>query len=89
MKAYRTFDAPWPAVLAELADFVALARLASGGHYAALTATVKLSRTVPAERLGSPEFLAFRAALESLPRCRVEFTAVDRPFHSVDIKIQE
>lgn len=88
MNASRRFDAPWPVVLAEMADFVALARLASGGNYAAMEVVVRLSRTVPAEWLASAEFQAFRSALESLPRCQVRFEAVDRPLHAVDIKIQ-
>lgn len=84
----RRFDAPWPAVLAEMADFVTLARLSVGGRYEALEVRVRLSRSIPPECLAAPEFQAFRAALEALPRCRARYEPVDRPFHSLDLEIR-
>lgn len=84
----RRFDAPWPAVLAEMADFVTLARLSVGGNYQAMEVRVRLSRSVPFEFLTKPEFQNFRAALEGLPRCRVRFEPVDHPYHSLGIEIR-
>jgi hypothetical protein len=87
----RDFVATWPAVLAEMKDFVGLARLATGGDYREMAVRVVISKKVSAERLDSSlssPFGQFRAALEALPRCRVEFAAADSPAHRVDIEIQ-
>lgn len=88
MMFHRTFNIPWPAVLAELTDFVNQARLATAGQYQTLEVSVKLSKALPPEYLLTPEFLAFRSGLENLPACRVRFAAVDEPYHSIDIDIQ-
>jgi hypothetical protein len=87
----RDFVATWPAVLAEMKDFVALTRLATGGDYREMSVRVVISKKVSAERLDSSlssPFGQFRTMLEALPRCRVEFAAADCPAHSVDVEIQ-
>jgi hypothetical protein len=91
MKLSRDFASPWPLVLAEMKDFVDLARLATGGDYREMAVKVAVSRKVPAERLypsPSSPFGRFRAALEALPRCEVAYTAADRPAHRVIVEIQ-
>lgn len=69
----REFAAPWPALLAEMLDYVNLTRLVLGGDYQELGVTVEISRRLPAERLGSAEWQRFRAALENLPGCVASF----------------
>jgi hypothetical protein len=65
--------------------------LATGGDYREMAVRVVISKKVSAERLDSSlasPFGQFRAALEALPRCRVEFVAADCPVHRVDVEIQ-
>jgi hypothetical protein len=91
MNLSREFAAPWPAVLVEMKDFIDLARLSTGGAYPAMAVTISIAKSVPPEelaRLPSSPFGQFRAILEALPRCRVEYAAIDRPAHRVDIDIQ-
>jgi hypothetical protein len=87
----REFDTAWPAVLVEIKDFIDLARLSCAGDYAEMKVNIVIAKTIPAEWLNSSPvspFGQFRAMLDTLPRCRVGYSAAEQPAHRVDIAIQ-
>jgi hypothetical protein len=91
LRLYREFDAPWPAVLVEIKDFIDLARLSTGGAYQAMAVKVELAKSlVSAESLAArpaSPFGQFRAILASLPRCQLDYAATERSAHRVHIEI--
>jgi len=92
MNRHREFNAPWPAVLAEMQDFVELARLSAGGDYRQLRVAVRLDARLPGQALASAPALAFKQWLQALPRCQPPpqgfFARHDRPVHRIDIDIE-
>ena len=92
MKLNRQFASPWPAVLAEMKDFVELGRLFAGGGYRQMRVSVKIAQSVPVESLRSEPVEQFRQWLEAIPRCprptQGFFTTHAQAFHRIDLEIE-
>jgi len=80
MNRHREFNAPWPAVLAEMQDFVELARLSAGGDYRQLRVAVRLDARLPGQALASAPALAFKQWLPAaLPAAAARLLRPPRP----------
>jgi hypothetical protein len=86
MMKIETFCSAWPQVLFEMKDYLDLFFLAQGKKRAGATVTVSISRTlVPRTRL-QPHVREFRAAVDRIPDCTVEFRATEEPAHKIEIE---
>jgi hypothetical protein len=82
----ETFRTAWPQVLFEMKDYLDLFFLSQGRKRASATVTVSISRTlVPRSRL-QPHVRDFRAAVDRIPDCKVEFKATEEPAHKIEIE---
>ena len=86
MTSVETFRSPWPQVLFEMKDYLDLYFLSRGKQRAGATVTVSISKSlVPRNRL-QPHVRQFRAAVDRIPDCRVEFKATEEPAHKIEIE---
>jgi hypothetical protein len=86
MTKIETFHSAWPQVLFEMKDYLDLFFLSQGKKRAGATITVSISRTlVPHTRL-QPHVREFRAAVDRIPECKVEFKATEESVHKIEIE---
>jgi hypothetical protein len=86
MMKVETFRSAWPQVLFEMKDYLDLYFLARGKKHVGATVTVSISRTlVPRTRL-QPHVREFRAAIDRIPGCKIEFKATEEPAHKIEIE---
>ena len=86
MTSVETFRSPWPQVLFEMKDYLDLYFLSRGKQRAGATVTVSISKSlVPRNRL-QPHVRQFRAAVDRIPDCEVEFKATEEPAHKIEIE---
>ena len=85
MTEVETFVAPWPAVLAEIKDYLDLWFLASGGKREAAALRIFISRSLVAQAQLQPHAREFKAAISRIP-CRVELKGTDERAHRIEIE---
>lgn len=83
----ETFVAPWPAVLAEMKDFLDLWFLARGDK-ARRPAAVRIfiSKALVARQELQPHVRRFRASLSGIPDCRIELKATGEAAHRIELE---
>jgi hypothetical protein len=78
------FREPWPAVLVEMKDFVDLWFLAS--KHRAGGVRIFISRPLVPQADLQPHMRLFKAALGTIPGCRIELKGTDEPAHRIEIE---
>ena len=83
----EVFPGPWPAVLVDMKDYVDLWFLSRKRR--AATVRIFISRAlVPQARL-QPHMRVFKAALGTIPGCRIELKGTEEPTHKIEIELVE
>jgi hypothetical protein len=85
MTEIETFVAPWPAVLAEIKDYLDLWFLAGGGRREAAALRVFISRPLVARANVQPHAREFKTAISRLAG-RVELRGTDERAHRIEIE---
>lgn len=78
------FPGPWPAVLLEMKDFVDLWFLARKHRAAAVR--IFISRSLVPQAQLQPHVRLFKAALGTIPDCRIELKGTEEPAHKIEIE---
>lgn len=82
----ETFVAPWPAVLAEMKDFLDLWFLVRAKTKPPSAVRIFISKVLVGESELQPHVRRFRASLAGIPDCRVELKATGEAAHRIDIE---
>jgi len=82
----ETFVAPWPAVLAEMKDFLDLWFLARSSAKRPSAVRIFISKSLVAQAELQPHVRRFRASLSGIPDCRIELKATGAAAHRIDIE---
>jgi hypothetical protein len=86
MTKVETFRSAWPQVLFEMKDYLDLFFLSQGKNRAGTAVTVSISRTLVPRTQLQPHVREFRAAVDRIPDCKVEFKATEEPAHKIEIE---
>jgi hypothetical protein len=80
------FVAPWPAVLAEMKDFLDLWFLVRARARPPSAVRIFISKGLVGEAELQPHVRRFRASLAGIPDCRIELKATAEAAHRIDIE---
>jgi hypothetical protein len=82
----ETFAAPWPAVLAEMKDFLDLWFLVRASARRPSAVRIFISKALVGEAQLQPHVRRFRASLAGIRDCRIELKATGEAAHRIDIE---
>ena len=80
----ETFASPWPGVLVEMKDFIALWFLARNAGRQAAALRIFISKPLVSQARLQPHASEFKAAVSRIP-CRIELKATDERAHRIEI----